>query len=518
MKTRKLSSSNSSAFKILIKSFLLILLFGNLLSCKKARVPDDDKILHVAISDLHYDYTWDIHKVRGLYTHLISYLISEPPVRVKSDGTYLPSIFKNWSFNRNKTKLTVEISDEFAFHDGTQITVDHVVNSVTRALDSRIKQGGHNDLLNNLCSEKKCGIKRIGNNKIEFHFKRFANAIFPSFTLSELSIFPDSYFNDKDKKPVLDNLSGPFKVVSFQPKLMKLKAQKKHPLVKKDSPDFVYLHEINGTKEIGEFFKKYKNVVVFSAYANRAAELNLPGSLVKVFPPLITEVIQLNRYSKMFATKADRKKIATKLYRTFKGVSATKAFTSETSQYFPSYSVAHVKGGVKDLYSSDLGSQKDTVKISTYKELGFDRYFEMYKKEGLQNNLKIETETLKKKKFFSLKNMKGTKLEQPDAFYYFSGVGAANPIFELTYMIERTNAGRYAIPEVKRLLELARYEIDSGKYKEYLRKIHKLLLSEYLIVPLRHSSPVFHFKGRYRPADHIYTGELDFWNWTRVQK
>jgi hypothetical protein len=51
-----------------------------------------------------------------------------------------------------------------------------------------------------------------------------------------------------------------------------------------------------------------------------------------------------------------------------------------------------------------------------------------------------------------------------------------------------------------------------------MREINRLLLSEYLMVPLRYSSPVFHYKGRYRPLPDIFVGELDFWNWTSEHK
>lgn len=491
---------------------LILCLFANACTGRNKEVADSS--LHVAVTDLHYNYSWDIHKIRGLYTHLISYLIAEPPIRVKADGSYYPSIFKNWAFSKDKLVLTVEISDSFTFHDGTPIKTGDVVFSLLRALNSKAKQGGHNDLINSLCGGKECDIKPVGKNKLQFRFKTYANAIIPSFTLPELSIFPESYYAREDKKEILGNLSGPYRVVSFEPGLMVLEAHESHSLIKNNSPKKIFLHEIKSDEDLNQFFQKYENAVVYSEFSNRAASLNLLDAKVKVLPPMVAEVVQLNRFSPRFRNEQERRRVASKLYKTFRDVKGVKKFTKNSDQYFPKYSIAYLDS-VESFYEKNFGSTSDDLTIVTYEELGFDDVFKKYVNLAPSNFLNLKTKVLEKDKFFAMKNETGNDREQVDAFYYFSGVGASDPIFELTYMVERTNAGRYATPKILDLLNKARFERDRSKYVEYIKAVHATILNQYLMVPVRHSSPVFHYKGIYKPSEDYYSGDLDFWDWIR---
>ena len=176
--------------KFVLRLLLIVgLLLYALSSCKEKEKKSSSSVLHVAITDLHYDYTWDIHKIRGLYTHLVSYLISEPPIRMKSDGSYHPSLFKNWAFSEDKLSFIVEISDTFSFHDGTPVKADDVIFSLSKALDGADMQGGHNDLMNNLCSKKKSDIQKIDDNKLLF---RLSVLLMPSCRALH---FPNSLYS-----------------------------------------------------------------------------------------------------------------------------------------------------------------------------------------------------------------------------------------------------------------------------------------------------------------------------------
>jgi len=233
-------------------------------------------------------------------------------------------------------------------------------------------------------------------------------------------------------------------------------------------------------------------------------------------PPMVAEVIQINQFSKRFRNLEERKRIASKLYRSLKKGTYVKKFTKKADQYFPKYSLGHIAESVDSFYYEKFEPIFDKLEITTYDELGFDEAFSELKSNSSQNYLNLSTKELGKDLFFTKKNTQGDSDDQPDAFYYFSGVGAADPIFEMTYMIERTNGGRYATPEVSSLLNLARFEKDKKKYHSYLKKIQVSLLKSYLMVPLRHSSPVFHYKGIFKPSEDFYSGNLDFWDWHRV--
>jgi peptide/nickel transport system substrate-binding protein len=57
-------------------------------------------------------------------------LAYEPLIRLNADGEYEPGIAESWEYSENNTVFTLEIRDGLKFADGTDVTVDSVVDTL----------------------------------------------------------------------------------------------------------------------------------------------------------------------------------------------------------------------------------------------------------------------------------------------------------------------------------------------------------------------------------------------------
>lgn len=57
-------------------------------------------------------------------------LAYEPLIRVAADGTYEPGIAESWEYSKNNTVFTMKIRQGVKFEDGTDLTVDSVVDTL----------------------------------------------------------------------------------------------------------------------------------------------------------------------------------------------------------------------------------------------------------------------------------------------------------------------------------------------------------------------------------------------------
>ena len=482
----------------MLKIFRFVLLISWLVlsHCQSPKEPTALPALHVGIVDLHYSSNWTIHKIGGLYTFLITGLITEPLLRQSPDGTLEPGLFESWTLSSNGKVLTARVSNKFKFHDGRKIEVEDVIFSLNKAFGRNKSNVSSRHLIGRLCPQASCKITKLQNRMISIDFGEFSNTIIPSLTLSELSVFPKSYYKPADKKGVLHNLSGPYKVIKFEENLMHLKAVEDHPLIQPNSPRDIFLHQVETPQAANLFLQKHEHSIVYSASRKRATQIKINNKIKqKALPPIISEVFLLNRLNKKLSARADRKRIASKLRRVLDNMAIRNPNLEVTSQYFPPHSKASLNKDAIDFYSSYEKSINDRIEIVTYDEFGFDDLFKDLKQISNQQKLSLKLTELGKKAFFEAKNDGIPDKTLHEIFYYFTGVGSPAPIFELIYMIEHTGAGRLKPPQIELLLNKALTEPNRQTYSNLIKQLHQRLLGEYLIIPLRHSAPAFHIKG-----------------------
>lgn len=60
-----------------------------------------------------------------------------PQIREESDGTLVPGLSTDWSYNDDMTEITFTLRNDVLFHDGTAMTADDVVFSINTAIGSK---------------------------------------------------------------------------------------------------------------------------------------------------------------------------------------------------------------------------------------------------------------------------------------------------------------------------------------------------------------------------------------------
>ena len=163
--------------------------------------------LTVVFQNLHYDYEWDISDGSSLWSIFILNNITEPLIRVGNNSDLTPALASGWSLSENKKTLSLDISDQYLFHDGSPITPEDVFVSLKRSFSSGSMK--HSEIHKFLAGGSLDKSILLRGRKIEIRLETPLNALAYKLSIPEMGVAPQGYASGKTHKESLGNLSGP---------------------------------------------------------------------------------------------------------------------------------------------------------------------------------------------------------------------------------------------------------------------------------------------------------------------
>jgi len=479
----------------------------------------DKKPLTFIFPHLHHNYEWDISNCSSLWIYFIANNIAEPLIRIGNRSQYEPGIATSWSFTEDKKQITFLLSDKYRYHNGELVTYEDIYKSIERVLLA--KKTSHSDLSNALCiKENKCQGLSLNKNVLTISLEQPINGILFNIATPEYGVVHKTFYNHKIKPhDALKNLSGPYQVLSFDPKIMKLQVQTNHPLIDVHSPKDVVIKEIVDTNEAIKYLINHKESVFIASDYNsglRVIDLNLPQF---ISAPSLTEFLVPNILSKHLDTVEKRKTIFSIFNHVKNQLEVNSKIASLTNQIFTHNNLARLDEDlVGQIYKTKPKTLKHKVKLNM---LLFDWMKESPIPLELKKLLTVYNIDLNIVDVDIPTGLSKINSNDYDLTYIYSGVSAIDPIVELIYLFKHpiTRSFYTKNEEALKLLNIAKSIIDRNSYVKIIRQIHMSLLSEYRVLPLFHTKMVYVSGGNFELRDmNHFDGGLDIWRWKQKSK
>ena len=157
--------------------------------------------------------------IQSIYQSIFDPYIGQAP-----DLSFKPGLLTKWGWNADRTKVTMEVRKDAVWHDGTPVTPEDVVWSLTRAADPK----GGNPIQ---FVWSKVGNYKIDGNTITGDVLEFEPTLFKWMAFLTGYVLPKAYFEKVgaegfEKAPIG---SGPYKVDAFERNaFLRLKAHPKY--------------------------------------------------------------------------------------------------------------------------------------------------------------------------------------------------------------------------------------------------------------------------------------------------
>ena len=144
--------------------------------------------------------------IQSIYQSIFDPYIGQAP-----DLSFKPGLLTKWGWNADQTKVTLEVRKDAVWHDGTPVTPEDVVWSLTRAADPK----GGNPIQ---FVWSKVGNYKIDGNTITGDVLEFEPTLFKWMAFLTGYVLPKAYFEKVgaegfEKAPIG---SGPYKVDAFE--------------------------------------------------------------------------------------------------------------------------------------------------------------------------------------------------------------------------------------------------------------------------------------------------------------
>lgn len=458
---------------------------------------------------IHYEKKWDIAYSSSLWSYFINNNLVEPLIRLNGRTNYQSAIAKSWFFSSDRKEITFVLNESYSFHDGKNISSQDIYKSILRVL--RLKITAHSDLEKAICDSGEC-YKNIflDGNKLNIKLKNPVNGILFNFATPEYGVVPSEYVQKKEvDKEDLKNLSGPYRLDSFEPKNIHLSAFKKHPYYSKDAPQHVVITEITDIHDSINYYEENVNVVLVGSEYSSAYRLNKLKGHKFLSSLALTEFIVPNRRSSVFKKDITLTKLNSALSYAKKHLDLDSHLTELTDQLFTKDNLARLD---YSLETEPLKKLEHTVNLKMI-------LFDWMKDSPVPYKLKEILKTLNIELTIDVKDIKDypeiVEKREYDLLYIYSGVSALDPIVELIYLSKHPliDLG-YDNNNFLDKLDKAKFESNREKYILMLKEIHNIMLSEKRVIPLFHTRMLYITNSKFKIENMDYfDGGLDIWKW-----
>jgi peptide/nickel transport system substrate-binding protein len=333
--------------------------------------------------------------IQSIYQSIFDPYIGQAP-----DLSFKPGLLTKWGWNADQTKVTMEVRKDAVWHDGTPVTPEDVVWSLTRAADPK----GGNPIQ---FVWSKVGNYKIDGSTITGDVLEFEPTLFKWMAFLTGYVLPKAYFEKVgaegfEKAPIG---SGPYKVDAFERNaFLRLKA---HPQYWGPKPAFetvVFKFVTDPTSRVAEI-ESGGSDVTFEIPYEEFDRLKSKTGLAGVTQPVsdiamifITDIDpMLDRNVRLAANHAiDKKAIVDRLLKGY-GVPISTLEAPGYAAFDPSITVAYDPELAKSLLAKSGFSPEKPVKFTIQTTRGFKpKDYEMiqaivgmWRKVGIDANIEI---------------------------------------------------------------------------------------------------------------------------------
>ncbi|MGJ5207998.1 ABC transporter substrate-binding protein [Bradyrhizobium sp. HKCCYLR20261] len=326
--------------------------------------------------------------------------IFDPYIGQAADLSFKPGLLTKWGWNEDRTKVTMELRSDATWHDGSKVTPEDVVWSLTRAADPK----GGNPIqfvwskINNF---------KIDGQTITADVVEFEPVLFKWMAFLTGYVLPKAYYEKVgaegfEKAPIG---SGPYKVDAFERNaFLRLKA---HPGYWGPKPAFetvVFKFVTDPTSRVAEIESGGSDItfeIPYEEFDRLKAKPNLAGvtqPISDIGMIFLTDIDpMLDRNVRLAANHAiDKKAIVEKLLRGY-GVPIDTLEAPGYAAFDPSIKVAYDPELAKSLLAKSGYSTTKPVKFTIQTTRGFKpKDYEMvqaiagmWRKVGIEANIEV---------------------------------------------------------------------------------------------------------------------------------
>ncbi|MGY3448543.1 ABC transporter substrate-binding protein [Bradyrhizobium sp. USDA 4353] len=326
--------------------------------------------------------------------------IFDPYIGQAADLSFTPGLLTKWGWNEDRTKVTMELRSDATWHDGSKVTPEDVVWSLTRAADPK----GGNPIqfvwskINNF---------KIEGQTITADVVEFEPVLFKWMAFLTGYVLPRAYYEKVgaegfEKAPIG---SGPYKVDAFERNaFLRLKA---HPGYWGPKPAFetvVFKFVTDPTSRVAEIESGGSDItfeIPYEEFDRLKAKPNLAGvtqPISDIGMIFLTDIDpMLDRNVRLAANHAiDKKAIVEKLLRGY-GVPIDTLEAPGYAAFDPSIKVAYDPELAKSLLAKSGYSTTKPVKFTIQTTRGFKpKDYEMvqaiagmWRKVGIEANIEV---------------------------------------------------------------------------------------------------------------------------------
>ncbi|CCD97487.1 ABC transporter substrate-binding protein [Bradyrhizobium sp. STM 3809] len=326
--------------------------------------------------------------------------IFDPYIGQAADLSFTPGLLTKWGWNEDRSKVTMELRSDATWHDGSKVTPEDVVWSLTRAADPK----GGNPIqfvwskINNF---------KIDGQTITADVVEFEPVLFKWMAFLTGYVLPKAYYEKVgaegfEKAPIG---SGPYKVDAFERNaFLRLKA---HPGYWGPKPAFetvVFKFVTDPTSRVAEIESGGSDItfeIPYEEFDRLKAKPNLAGvtqPISDIGMIFLTDIDpMLDRNVRLAANHAiDKKAIVEKLLRGY-GVPIDTLEAPGYAAFDPSIKVAYDPELAKSLLAKSGYSTSKPVKFTIQTTRGFKpKDYEMvqaiagmWRKVGIEANIEV---------------------------------------------------------------------------------------------------------------------------------
>ena len=326
--------------------------------------------------------------------------IFDPYIGQAADLSFKPGLLTKWGWNEDRSKVTMELRSDATWHDGSKVTPEDVVWSLTRAADPK----GGNPIqfvwskINNF---------KIDGQTITADVVEFEPVLFKWMAFLTGYVLPKAYYEKVgaegfEKAPIG---SGPYKVDAFERNaFLRLKA---HPGYWGPKPAFdtvVFKFVTDPTSRVAEIESGGSDItfeIPYEEFDRLKAKPNLAGltqPISDIGMIFLTDIDpMLDRNVRLAANHAiDKKAIVEKLLRGY-GVPIDTLEAPGYAAFDPSIKTACDPELAKSLLAKSGYSTAKPVKFTIQTTRGFKpKYYEMvqaiagmWRKVGIEANIEV---------------------------------------------------------------------------------------------------------------------------------
>ncbi|MGJ5095251.1 ABC transporter substrate-binding protein [Bradyrhizobium oligotrophicum] len=326
--------------------------------------------------------------------------IFDPYIGQAADLSFKPGLLTKWGWNEDRTKVTMELRSDATWHDGSKVTPEDVVWSLTRAADP--KGGNPIQFVWSKISNFKIDGQTITADVVEFE-----PVLFKWMAFLTGYVLPKAYYEKVgaegfEKAPIG---SGPYKVDAFERNaFLRLKA---HPGYWGPKPAFetvVFKFVTDPTSRVAEIESGGSDItfeIPYEEFDRLKAKPNLAGltqPISDIGMIFLTDIDpMLDRNIRLAANHAiDKKAIVDKLLRGY-GVPIDTLEAPGYAAFDPSIKVAYDPELAKSLLAQSGYSAAKPVKFTIQTTRGFKpKDYEMvqaiagmWRKVGIEANIEV---------------------------------------------------------------------------------------------------------------------------------